>query len=147
MPRLLLFAPCQKAILDKGDNLISLIGVIYGMTAKAVGGNLPDPIPENAVVQVPWGLATIWLRVEGDDDLGFEQKVDIVSPTGKRYEAQAQAFQMTQRIHQLALNGDGFPFGEQGEYQLVLQLRSVRADSEWHEVARWPLMIDHNNPS
>jgi len=143
MPRLLLFAPCQRAIIDKSDSSISLIAVLHGLTVNALGEASGEPIPPNAVIPMNWSIGTIWLRSPEDGEKTFEQRVDIITPDNSRVEASPQPFQMTHRTHHLAVAANVFPVGVAGEYRVVLMLREVRENAEWTQVAEFPIEIKH----
>jgi hypothetical protein len=140
MPHLLLFAPCRKAIIDKGDNSISLIEVMHGLIAHPPEGIPKESLPPNAVAPLNWGIGTVWLRLPEDSEKTFEQRLEIISPNNTKYESSVvQTFKMTHRTHQIALNAHTFPVGETGEYRFVLYLREV--GGEWRQVAEYPVEV------
>lgn len=140
MPHLLLFAPCQKAIIDKSDGSISMIGLVQGFTAQQ---ETDEPIPANAVVPVPWSAVIVWQKEASDEGRVFEQKLVIVAPEGGlQPDPIVVSFKMENRIHQLTLNGSAFPMGVRGEYKLSLSLRDVGND-DWQHLKDYPLIIEH----
>jgi hypothetical protein len=142
MPHLLLFAPCQKAILDKGDNSLSIIGVMHGLVANLSAID-PKPLPANAVAPLVWSAASIWLRTPEDEGKAFEQKVDVIDPNGSRFDSNnASLFKMTHRTHHITINGAGFPIAVAGEYKVVLSLREV-GQEEWRKIIEYPVEITH----
>ena len=144
MPKLLIFAPCQKAIIDKADNTVSLIGVIQGLVINLNAVRPIGDIPVDAVIPMSWAIATVWLQTPEDGEKKFEQRIDIITPNNTRLPANAQQFQMLLRTHQIAVIAASFPIGIQGEYKLVLSLREVEANGEWIDLAEYPIEIQHS---
>jgi|GEM_PF-1057703 len=143
MPKLLFFAPCQKAIIDKADDSVSLISVLNGITVFPQDKpNEPRPADAVGVAPVPWGAVSVWLRTPGDEDKTFEQKLNIAAPNGAMLDGESSrvSFKMTHRTHQIALNGEGLPVEPSGEYQMILAVREI-GQTEWTEAARYPLEI------
>jgi len=138
MPKPLVFAPAHKAIIDKADNSLSLVGIIHGLVVNP----LPDQgeLPPNAVMPLNWSMGMAWLRSEDDKDKTFEERVDIVMPNNNRVTTSTLPFQMTHRTHHSTMITNLFPIGTEGEYRLILMLREL-PEGEWKEVAEYPLEI------
>lgn len=143
MPRLLLFAPCQKVIIDRDDLSITLVSVFPGLTAEIPAKEV-GKIPTSAVTPADWAMAIIWLRLPGEADRTFEQKVDIVAPDGQHISGGTLVFKMTQRTHNVSVRAQGMPIGQAGEYELELYVREVGVTEEWQKVAEYPIEIKHS---
>ncbi len=143
MPKLLIFAPCQKAIIDKTDNTVSLINILHGLAINTQSTSTEGSIPTNAMMPLQWAIVTIWLRSPDDGDKTFEQRIDIIKPNNERMEASTQVFKMTYRTHQIASMANSFPIGISGEYRLVVCLREVVEGGEWKELSEYPIEIKH----
>lgn len=141
MPRLLLFAPCQKAIIDRDETLISMIAILHGIGISAPTG---EEVPANASTQVNWATVSIWLRTPGDEDRTFEQRLEVVSPDGVVQGHVDTSFTMTMRNHQNLTGGNTFPVGLPGEYTLRLLLREVGAENAWQMISEYPFVVTHN---
>jgi len=147
MPSILLFAPCQKAIINQEDKSVSLIGVINGLSMVPPISAV-EPLSATTFAPIGWAAVAVWLKVPGDDEnTVFEQRLEVFGPNAGESLATAQTpFRMTHRTHQIAMSGDAFPVGIPGEYNLVLSLRVISAD-EWREIARYPVEITHVVPA
>ena len=143
MPKLLLFAPCHRAILDKADNSLSLVSVIHGLVVSPLPGTVDEPVPPNTVMPLNWSVGTVWLRNPDDGDKTFEQRVTVFTAASTKMETNGMPFQMTHRTHHLVMTANAFPLGGPGEYRLVLLLREVRPDGKWLEVAEYPIEIQY----
>lgn len=137
MPRLLLFAPCQRAIIDRTDTSVSLIAVMNSITAESFEPNLsPD-----AVGVLLWAAVTIWEQTPGDEDRTFEQRVQIVRPDGEAVGEGAISFAFAERIHQTAVSGTFFPVGQPGLCQMRLSLRETGDEHNWAVVTEYPVEV------
>ena len=147
MPKILLFAPCQKAIINQDDKSVSLISVISGLTI-APPDTEASPINPNTFAPIAWSAVSVWVKTPDDDaETVFEQRLDVFGPKGGEILTSAETpFKMTHRTHQIAMNGALFPIGIPGEYNLVLSFRVLGAE-EWREVARYPVEITHVVPA
>src|SRR5260370_41113775 len=80
MPNLLLFAPCEKAIVDR-NGALSLVSIIGKLTLN-VPANAPQP-PANSIMPMTWAIVSIWqLSSDWDFDRPFEQRGTLVSEAG-----------------------------------------------------------------
>ena len=84
MPRLLMFAPCQKAIIDQQDQSISMISILTGIKAQPLPDdqNRATPVPPNAAAPFKWAAVSVWLRQPDDGDRTFEQRFAVHLPNG-----------------------------------------------------------------
>lgn len=138
MPRLLLFGICQKAIVDRSDETVSLIALIPGITVQLDSkGAIPD------YIAMFWGGAAIWLRIPEDDGKTYEQRVTIVSPSGKEVGGTSYTFSLLNRTQQNIISGNQFPSAEAGEYDIQLWLREVGEENEWQRITSYPIEIQH----
>ena len=138
MPSLLLFAICQKAIIDKQDGLVSMIGIINGISMQVTPGEsiLPD-----SVVPLPWATVASWLRSPEDEEKTFQIKIEILSSGGEiKLSVEGEPFKMYQRTVQTTVSGFGFPVEQQGIYPIKLLLREVGVDS-WEEISSFPFEV------
>ncbi|MGC1376936.1 MAG: hypothetical protein WA821_11955 [Anaerolineales bacterium] len=143
MPKLLLFAPCQKILVDKLENSISLINVMHGLAAGRVENTSLEPMSPDTKIPLQWAIGTLWLRSSDDGEKTFEQRTEMIIPDNTRMEINVQSFVMTHRTHQIAMRAGAFPVGLPGEYKLVLSLREVGTNDEWQELAEYPIELTH----
>jgi len=142
MPKLLLFAPCQKAIIDEVDKSVSLVGVMHGFNFQAIGEPPSATLPTNVVIPMNWAMVSIWLRLPEDNDKTFEQLIELITPDNTKVQASTQAFQMTTRTHQIAMSANTFPVGKTGEYKLVLSLREIE-QTPWVQILEYPIVVHY----
>lgn len=140
MPRLLLFGVCQKAIMDRQNNLVSMIEIVSRLQLITEAGN---PLPREAVGPVQWGTVASLLPEEGDKDKVHQTQIEVFSPSGeKKLDIPGEPFTLVDRAVQTITNASGFPIGEAGVYSIKLLLREVSSD-DWTEIANYPLEVIH----
>jgi hypothetical protein len=80
MPKLLLFAPCEKAIIDGPSNMLSLIGVLHEIHYKLPPGTT---VPPNFAVPMQWAVVALWQEEKSDAGIEYEQQVNLEDATGQ----------------------------------------------------------------
>ena len=137
MPRLLLFAPCERALIDRATNSLSMIALIEGLTVE-----LPESVnpPARALGPMQWTIVTLWAAEP--DPQRYEQKVELFAPDGALVIESRLRFEMQANLgHRNTANLNGFPVGPPGQYDLVLSLRDDRDGSAFQELSRFPLQV------
>lgn len=143
MPRLLLFSPCRKVIIDRDDDTVSLVSLLHGFNVNPVADQ-SEQIPKDAVIPFEWGIVTAWLRTPYDEGKQFEQRIEVVLPNSQVIGTSAAVpFSMTRRTHQNAIKGETFPAGIAGEYTFRLWLREAGEGNEWQVISEYPIEIRH----
>jgi hypothetical protein len=139
MPRLILFAPCERVIVEEGSNAISLISVLQELT---VGGRTGTP-PPDAVGPQRWFVLSIWAR-DGDEPSSqrFEQSITLNGPDGKTFLEMRTTFEIAQKNHRNVALIEGFPIGAAGRYHLNLKIRPV-GQNNWKDAAEYPIDLIH----
>ena len=144
MLKLLIFAPCEKAIVsDSGQS--SIIGVIE-MVQVAVKPD--EPLPVDALIPFRWGFLTLWTRDEEvDQPVRYQEQIRIIRPDGTDtgFEANSEfvvqnKFQNFRQHSSLVI--PAFPGGQEGTYQLKLFLRRV-GEENWEERGMFPVTVKH----
>jgi hypothetical protein len=81
MPKLLIFAPGEKVIIDKTDNTVSIIGILGGFNVTTLGEE--NVVPEGAALPLRWSVLALWGM--GTNDVGkvFEQRLQLLTPGGE----------------------------------------------------------------
>ena len=136
MPKLLIFAPCEKVIIDQENNP-SLISVLQGLTST-----LPKDakVPQDALAVIRWTIFTLWNREEADEGKEFTQDCVLLSPDGKPTINVSMPFRFTGSTQRNIMQLYGFPIAP-GEY--LLKLRLSEGDGERREIATYPLIFTH----
>lgn len=142
MPKLLLFAPCDRVIVSQ-NQVMSLINIIQGME---LGLGASATLGEGLVVPVPWTAAALWQRHSDEVDKVFEQKVEVVSPDSMRVEVGSLEFTFTQGIHRTLQNAQGFLISGEGEYNVVLSIREKADTKRWQRAASFPVIVSFKVP-
>ena len=143
MPKLLLFIPSQKTILDQRDNSFTLISTIENITAQITEGEMPS----NAALPLSWEISTVWYQIPEDQGKTFEQRVELIGPNGASLMEVQATFQMGFRTQRNLGVVPGFPVGQSGEHQLRLSLREANSLQNWTTVAEYPILITHQRAS
>lgn len=138
MPKLLLFAPCEKAIVEEGSNTVSLITVLQELNVSIpIGKN----IDSNTLAPQRWYLVSLWRREDGDEEKRFEQRVTITDPGHrKRLEAFGE-FDFPKAWHRVIVQIDGIPIATQGDFSITVAIRESGGD--WRVAGEFPLTITH----
>lgn len=147
MPRLLLFAPCERVILAD-DQTVSLITLVEHIRLGIDPSNAPPEVDATKELQIPftWFALSTWTREEHDQDGSFyQQKLQLEMPDGTtpielevplRF---AQGKPNSRSIFRVA----GFPVTRQtGTAKVKLLLKHVESDADWREVAAWPVLVE-----
>src|ERR1700737_2139481 len=126
MPRLLLFAPCERAIIGQEDNSFSLISVITGFQAN-IQFPPEQPLPEKASVPMRWYFAALWACDPGELNGSFVQRIIVKSEDGKELLAAVSPFKMEKDFLRCIVQIQGFPISKPGTLTASI---AVQSDSE-----------------
>jgi len=137
MPKLLIFAPCEKVIIDQVSNTLSLIAVLQEVRYKTAPGAV---LPPNFSIPIQWAVLTMW-REEQPDDAGveFEQRFTLATSVKPLLE-NVMRWTFTKPTHRLVANILGFPAGASRNLALYLSYRVVGA-TDWNPIASFPLEV------
>ena len=135
MPKLLVFAPCQSVLIDSEDSIVSMVQIIehFGFSTQKQELDAGSGIPFG------WAVLSLWLRQDGDEGKVFEQRVELIDPSGAVRLRSDATFEMGARTLRQRLNIGGMPIQPQGEYNLRLSLRE--SEGQHRVVAEWPFQI------
>lgn len=138
MPKLLLFAPCEKVIVDdlsKGISLISLLEQVEGRVIKVA--------EEKVMAALPWTAFTMWLKTPEDEGKTYEPRAFVLQPDGTEIMAATAEFQLSQRSHRVINSFFGFPINQPGEHTVRLALRERGGNEMWVTMADYPILVIH----
>lgn len=71
MPKLILFAACEKVIVDEIDKTTSLINLLEAVQVGVPESEKPKVTPDT-VIQVNWSILALWQAVPGDEGKKFQ---------------------------------------------------------------------------
>jgi hypothetical protein len=141
MLELLVFAPCEKIIIDDDDKLTSMIVLM-----EAVDIRKPDDFPPDAVVPMSWNILCLWHRPrEVEAEIRYEQRIDLLRPDGEVVGNSEVSFVVGNKFRNFRnkVRMNGFPVGVEGECRIKLFLREAGESIEWREMATYPIVVRH----
>lgn len=125
MPKLYVFAVCDKVILDaRGTaSLISLFNEVHAILQPGTD------IPPNAVAPKEWAVYVSWEQEPADAGKEYEQILQIISPDGSVFQQLKFKFTFaSDKTHQQNTgNVLGFPIGREGTYTVKMWLEHNNA--------------------
>ncbi len=128
MPRLLLFAACERLLFDQHNNL-SIISLFQEVRVPPA-----ENIPANAKAPMKWVILSLWQREPSDGEHEFQQECVLLAPDATVTVNSPSQFKMTHRIQRNITTVLGFPIGHSGEHSLILRLDGI-------EVARHQILV------
>ncbi len=116
MPKLLLFAVCERVIIDNLNN-VSLVGIMQNINVAPRPDAPAVPMPRNAVGPKDWAVASLWKQEAGDvGGAPFVHVLQILWPDKTEFNRNTAEFRFEEgKNHQIAINMTGFPLGQQGD--------------------------------
>lgn len=138
MPKLLVFAPCEKVIISQDENNPTLIAILSTIGGEA---DSAEPIDPKAFAPMRWSVFSIWQRVEGDNQREFIQTLRIVAPSGRIPMDAPQHFTMTEESHRIIAQFGQIPAGEPGNWEIQLFLHENGLQRPQEPIATYPLQI------
>jgi len=142
MPDLLVFAPCERVIVNEQDNTISLITLFRRLDISVPRAEAP--LAPNAMAPMRWWVLTIWDRQGEDEGRRYEQRVALEDFRGEIiFEVpQTESFQMTADEQRVINFINYFPIGRAGDFRLILSLREV-GQQGWRQIKTYPMLVNH----
>jgi hypothetical protein len=130
MPKLVLFAACEKVIVDQ-QNLPSLISLLQELKVQVPETGATPPANTNAAIK--WDVLALWERTADDAGKHYEQRIVLFNPAGEptgvtgvsSIEVGAAA-----TMHRNIATIAGFPIGAAGRYTLRLWLSENGQESQ-----------------
>jgi hypothetical protein len=139
MPKLLIFAPCEKVIIDDQKNA-TLIVLLNTLTVAHKGD---AEIPQDAIGSKEWAVFTLWQPTEEDVGKEFVQFLQMVKPDGQEFKRAEIRFTVnpSDKISQARMNIHGFPIGQKGPIILNMWLES--SSKKLGEVHSYTVTVVH----
>jgi hypothetical protein len=142
MPELVLFVACERPIVDQFDNNLSLISVLTNIDVPVPAG---ETVPEDARTFLNWGAVAVWSRSEEEEDLPFEQRIDLLLPNGRIDILDSIVeFSLGEGFHRNLVTIQGFPIGFEGTCRLRLGYRH-KGEEDWSIVSQFPVKVAHRS--
>jgi hypothetical protein len=137
MARLLLLAPCEKAIIDL-DNTVSLMRLVEEVTVQVPAGVTPLP---NAGIPMQWSIVAVFEQEPGDQNKTFEQYTAFVSSSNDiLFQSPIAAFELKTDKHRITTQVNGMPVGRVGKHHIKCYIRE-RGKTVWTERGSYPIQI------
>src|SRR5690242_17980914 len=114
MPRLLMFAPCEKVITATEDNGASLISILQGFDVPVA-----PPKDSKAIAPITWYAFSLWEAIEEEPER-FAQRVQLLAPKDSEVLFTVEMPIVTpnnadKRFHRHAIKNQGFPIPRDGD--------------------------------
>lgn len=140
MPQLLLFAPCEKMLMDSEGNpsmIVILTDINLEIAENAV-------FPKDALGPKEWDIAALYRPFPEDEGKQFTQRIKIVSPDGSYTSITSDMkFTLGKNRHQAKLHLNAMPVGMSGVYEILLWLIPSEKSDEGEPIARYPIGVNH----
>src|SRR5215469_13060079 len=109
MPKLLIFAPCEKVLVDEKSKTVSLIVVLQEIHYKLPPGATPQP---SAAIPMNWSVISLWQQEEPNDyGVEFEQRIVVENASGETVMASEAKWKFAGRNHRIIGNVPIIPLG------------------------------------
>jgi hypothetical protein len=137
MPRLLLLAACEKAIIDL-NNILSLMNLIGEVTVQVPAGVTLLP---NAGSPMQWAIVALFEQVPSDQNKKFEQYAAFVSSSGDAFfQSPISLFELKAEQHRITTQVNGMPVGRVGKHHIKCYIRE-KGNTVWAECGSYPIRI------
>ena len=137
MPKLLLFAPCEKVLIDESTKSISLIAVLQEIHYKVPPG---ATLPTNASIPLQWSIVTLWQEEPPDAEVEFEQRVALTTHSNQMLFENVSRWRFEKPNQRMIANVSGFPASGGRRLSINLSYR-VASARDWIDVASFPLEV------
>jgi hypothetical protein len=140
MPKVLLFVPCEKVIVDR-DNTLSLISVLETITINIPRSEQAN-LPKGAAVPLRWYALSLWRREPEDEGRRYEQRTRFVRDGDDLLPVNVQPipFLVAYKTFRNVVTLNGFPIVPEGECLIRLAIREA-GQGIWREVAEYPIYV------
>jgi hypothetical protein len=139
MPKLLVFAPCEKVIISRDENNPTLIAILH-----TIGGEVRshEPVAPGTMAPMRWSVFTLWQRLDGEDGKILEQRLRLRSPSGKTTNASTpQELNLSVETIRSTVTIGQVPVSEVGTWEIQLFLNEKGQQIPEQPLATYPLQI------
>ncbi len=139
MPKLLLFAPCEKLIVDEEGNP-TLITVLQNLGIEVPAG---EQVPRDVMTPQTWDVITLWYPEDGDPGKTFHERLEFTQPDGSIPIRTKITFRMEDKTQRNKTHIMGFPIGQAGQSRLNLFLDENGTEPAREPRAFYPINVTH----
>jgi hypothetical protein len=137
MPKLILFAACERVLIDQRTNSATLIGALEEMHFKLPPGSLV--LPANTALPTQWAIFALWQEEPEDVGLEFEQRVTVENATGQIVIYNIAKFNFQQKRQRVVSNVVGLPYSRQLLLNLFCHVAGI---PDWgRPLASYPIEV------
>lgn len=137
MPKLLLFAACEKAMVDQG-NVASLMSLLEEINVQVPPGVVP---PTNAMAPMTWTIFSLWEQIPEDQGKKFEQRSALMTPAGATLlETPIAVIELKTPRHRVTSSIMGMPIAHVGGLLVKAFVREKGA-TNWMEAGSYPITV------
>jgi hypothetical protein len=139
MPKLLLLAACEKAIVEQQTNAVSMISLLQDVYVQLTPGATP---PREAIIPMAWAVVSIFQRQPDDGGKSFEHQTIVANSAGRALlQTAISLFDLRAEFHRIVNHINGMPIGFAGPLAIKCCLREKGAP-DWREIAAYPININ-----
>jgi len=136
MPRILIFAPCEKVLVDQATNSISLIGVLQEFHYK-VPPRQPAP-SQNVSLPMNWSVLSLWQEEPSDAGIQYEQKILLENEAGTSLMENVTSWKFTATSHRIIAKIAGLPVSRKLDLHLFYR---IAVTGDWTRAATYPIFL------
>lgn len=140
MLKLLIYAPCEKAIVST-DNTASVISIM-----ESVSIAVPKDIPADALAPIRWNIFSLWKRDQLlEQPTEMEERTEVMRADGTTAAGASSKFTASNDhvFYRTVVQVPVFPIGLPGFVNVRCRLRQTNPETEWADVAEFPLLVIH----
>src|SRR5436190_11456508 len=144
MPKLLFFIPCERAIINEEDKILTCVAILERLNVQPQ----PNiPIPDDAAIPLNWVAVAMWRAADGDIGKTFEQRLQIIRPSKKQGLDAIIPFEMNGIAQRSVMKIEGFVISEPGDSILKLSIRESGENNKCRVAGSYPIIVTHLPPS
>jgi hypothetical protein len=140
MPKLLIFAACEKIIVDEGHN-VSLIVLMQNVDVSIIQNT---EVAHTAISPQAWAVFSMWQTLPEDVGKQLVQIVQIVWPDKSEFKRIQVPFQLeADKAHHNKITIIGFPAGQVGV--IAINLWIEENSRQLGDTYTYPINVTHKN--
>jgi hypothetical protein len=137
MPKLVLYAASEKAIVDQ-NNVVSLLSLLEHVNVQIPPGTPP---PADALAPMSWTIFSLWQSTDDDRGKIFEQRSAFMTAAGTvLMETPVTLIKFKGSFHRVFNQMTGMPIASAGCHLLKAFIRE-QGITDWTEAGHYPLSI------
>jgi len=135
MPKLLIFAACEKVLVDQATKSVSLIALLQEVHYKVPPG---VSVAQGFSLPMQWAALSLWQEEASDGGIDFEQKIVLEDATGVTLFENVTTWRFTGTNHRIIANVMGLPVSRRLGLNLFYRVAGVL---DWILAASYPIEL------